>query len=243
MYVVPRMIGVDLGRKCVQFKLVGNLFHGHVLVLHLVHPNVPDDSNLMCHCLDTALEELVKVRVSKDQPDFFTPNHRSQLDGVSTNWGMTSFAHHEFLQRKRVLGERVDVVRNKVGSTHEDIDALFGTGKEHLKNVDCATPQELVTELRKAFSTYKLPVVILEVDATLDYKSFYAEHVDPKLEGFGCVVHIRRRSRGYSHNSVGRTQTQVLSHQRRIPLAAVRHIQGQLTHRRRFQEVPAGRVY
>ena len=80
MYIVPRFVGDDLGRKCLQIKLVGNLMHGHLLVLHLVYPSVKDESNLMCHCLDTAIEELVKMRTGKDQPDFLPPNWRSQLD-------------------------------------------------------------------------------------------------------------------------------------------------------------------
>ena len=179
---------MDLGRNCLQLKLVGNLFHGHCLVLHLVLPNVPDDANLVCHCFDTAVEECTKTRIAKDQPDFLPANHRSQLDGVSTNWGKIVFAHHEFLQRKRVLGEMVNINRNKVGSTHEDIDALFGIAKEHLKNVDCVTPDELKAHILKAFEHYKYPVVILEVEATLDYRAFYEPHIDPKLGGFGCAL-------------------------------------------------------
>lgn len=184
MYIVPRLIETCT-RNCLQLKLVGNLFHGHALVLHMVMPSVPDDANLVCHCFDTAIEEVKKVRTAKDQPAYLPPNWRSQLDGVSSNWGLTTFAHHEFLHRRRVLGELTDVVRNRVGSTHEDIDALFGTAKDHLKNLNIATPGELRTEIAACFAAYKYPVIILTVDATLDYKSFYAPCIDTKLEGFG----------------------------------------------------------
>ena len=82
----------------------------------------------------------------------------------------------------------VNINRNKVGSTHEDIDALFGIAKEHLKNVDCATPDEFKAHILKAFEHYRYPVVILEVEATLDYRAFYEPHIDPKLGGFGCEL-------------------------------------------------------
>ena len=110
------------------------------------------------------------------------------MDGVSTNWGQTSFAHHEYLHRRRVIGDDADVVRNKVGSTHEDIDAIFGVAKEHLQYKDCITPAMLKSELRKAFEMYTLPVVILDVDAVFDYKSFYEPHIDDQLAGYGCAL-------------------------------------------------------
>ena len=148
-------------------------------------PQVTDDSNLVCHCLDSSIEIVKEVRIAKDQPDFLPDNWRSQLDGVSSNWGTTTFAHHQFLHHRRVLGDTTDVIRNKTGSTHEDIDALFGLAKSHLINQDIMTPQDLKRELRAAFSTFDLPVFILDVDAVLDYKSFYASHIDPKLSGYG----------------------------------------------------------
>ena len=82
MYVCPRFIGLAPSGHYLQVKLVGNIVHGHVLVLHLVYPQVADDANLMCHCLDSTIEETKKVRVAKDQPDFLPANWRSQLDGV-----------------------------------------------------------------------------------------------------------------------------------------------------------------
>ena len=65
-YILPRMIDLDLGRKCIQMKLVGTIYHGHYIVFHVVHPNVPDNSNLVCHCIDTSLEVLVEERKKKD---------------------------------------------------------------------------------------------------------------------------------------------------------------------------------
>ena len=104
MYICPRLIGHTASGHYLQVKLVGNLIHGHALVLHMVYPQVADDANLMCHCMDSSIEVLKTVRSAKGQPEYLPTNWRSQLDGVSTNWGSTSFAHHEYLHRLRVLG-------------------------------------------------------------------------------------------------------------------------------------------
>lgn len=188
MYVCPRFIGLAPSGNFLQIKMVGNLMHGHALVLHLVYPQVADNSNLVCHCMDSSIHIMKSVRRSKGQPDYLPANWRSQLDGVSTNWGSTTFAHHENLHRRGVIGETADLCRNPVGSTHEDIDALFGVAKNHLINKDCVTPQELKHELRAAFETYALPVFIVDVDAVLDYKAFYQPHIDPALSGYGWEV-------------------------------------------------------
>ena len=185
MYICPRLIGHAASGHYLQVKLVGNLIHGHALVLHMVYPQVADDANLMCHCMDSSIEVLKTVRSAKGQPEYLPTNWRSQLDGVSTNWGSTSFAHHEYLHRLRVLGDVVDIVRNKVGSTHEDIDAVFGILKEHLRFKDCMTPFDLKRELEEALKTYALPVYIIDVDCVFDYKAFYSPHVDARLEGYG----------------------------------------------------------
>ena len=187
VYVCPRFVGTDVGRKCLSWKMVGNLFHGHVLVLHLVMPHVTDDANLVCHCFDTSMEELVKVRVAKGQPEYLPPNVRVQIDGVSSNWGSTLFAHLQHQHRQHILGAHTEVDRNKVGSTHEDIDALFGTAKRKLEKTDCATPYEMVECVKDAFKEYALPLRVLFVDAVFDYNTFYAPHVDKGLRGYGYV--------------------------------------------------------
>jgi hypothetical protein len=64
-YIVPRSAGTDLGRNACQLKVIGTLVHSHVLVIHIVHPHLPDDANLVCHVLDEALEETIKIRRSK----------------------------------------------------------------------------------------------------------------------------------------------------------------------------------
>ena len=78
-----------------------------------------------------------------------------------------------------------EVDRNKVGSTHEDIDALFGTAKRKLEKTSCATPEEMVSCVRDAFKDYALPVKILFVDAVFDYVNFYKPHIDAGLRGYG----------------------------------------------------------
>lgn len=186
MYVCPRFVGVDIGRKCLQWKLVGNLYHGHLLVFHLVMPHVTDDANLVCHCLDSSMEELVKVRTAKGQPEYMPPHIRIQLDGVSSNWGSVMFAHVAHRQKECILGSDTEVDRNKVGSTHEDIDALFGTGKTELEKTDCVTPGEMINALKNAFKDYQLPVIIKTVDAVYNYKDYYEPHVDKGLKGYGC---------------------------------------------------------
>lgn len=113
-YVCPKLIGTSLNRDALQMKLVGNILHAHMLVFHLVMPHIKDDANLFCHCLDTSLVELRKLRIAKGQPAFLPVNWRSQIDGVSTQWGKTAFAHHQHLVDRGALGENTDVARNKV---------------------------------------------------------------------------------------------------------------------------------
>ena len=125
-YVLPRVISTELKRACVKFKLVGNLVHGHAIVFHLVCPHVADNPNLVCHCSDTTREEIATVRTAKGQPAYCPPNWRLQVDGVNTQWGSTTFAHHSYLHDERVLGATTDIIRSKVGDTHEDVDGLFG---------------------------------------------------------------------------------------------------------------------
>mgnify|MGYP007117150631 FL=1 len=150
-------------------------------------PHVKDDANLNMHCLDTSLEVLETVREGKGLPPYCTPQFRGQWDGVSTNWGSVSFAHIERLHNERILGSTTDVRRNKVGSTHEDVDGLFAIIKAYVKNKEIMTPQELKAAILEAFRTYKLPVFVLFVDATFDYKAHYEGegHIDKKLGGYG----------------------------------------------------------
>ena len=60
-YQLPRLLDTDHGRTGCKMKLVGNLWHGHVLVLCVIHPHVPDDANLVQHCLGLSMEELIKA--------------------------------------------------------------------------------------------------------------------------------------------------------------------------------------
>ena len=157
-YVLPRVIGTELKRACVKFKLVGNLVHGHAIVIHLVCPHVADNSNLVCHCSDTTREEIATVRTAKGQPAYCPPNWRLQVDGVNTQWGSTTFAHHSYLHDERVLGATTDIIRNKVGDTHEDVDGLFGMLKVNMKNKDIITPSDLEAAIRETFEQHPLPV-------------------------------------------------------------------------------------
>jgi len=77
------------------------------------------------------------------------------------------------------------VRRSKVGSTHEDVDGLFSVIKAHIKNKEIMTPDEMVAAIKSAFSNYSLPVFVVIVDATYDYKAHYKGHVDKKLGGYG----------------------------------------------------------
>ena len=121
---------------------------------------------------------------------FLPPNFRVQIDGVSTNWGKTSLAHLDYL----VKGAVVDVltaVRNPVGNTHEDIDAIFALLRNVLINRDVLSVDDLMSVIDETFpgrqfGPLKLPVAVLFVDATFDYISFYAQAgaLDPKLANF-----------------------------------------------------------
>ena len=184
-YVLPKIPGFCLGRNCLPLKLIGNIWHGHALIFHLVMPNVKDDTNLVCHALDSSREILEEVRAEKGQPRHMPPCCRLQYDGVSTNWGEVTFAHVQNLHNLRALGSTTDVRRNKVGSTHEDVDGLFSVIKAHIKNKEIMTPDEMVAAIKSAFSNYSLPVFVVIVDATYDYKAHYKGQVDKKLGGYG----------------------------------------------------------
>ena len=86
---------------------------------------------------------------------------------------------------ERVIGDDADVCRNEVGSTHEDVDGLFGASKVEIRKRDMLTPADLDNAIKAAFKDHALPVHVLHVDATLDYKSFYAPHINVDLGGFG----------------------------------------------------------
>ena len=184
-YILPKIVQFDVGKKGLQMKLNATIFHGHCLVLHVVHPHIPGDANLTCHLIDTSLEVYHRTMVAKGHAGHTPPNNRFQMDGVSTNWGLITFAHLQNLKDGLVLGDDVDVVRNPVGDTHEDVDGIFGVAHEELKNEDVMDPFELDKHIKAAFVNYKLPVTILHVDATFDYKSFYEGHVNSELGGFG----------------------------------------------------------
>ena len=66
----------------------------------------------------------------------------------------------------------------------EDIDAIFALLRDHLINLDVATPSALEAAVRDALKGYQLPVVVKHVDATRDYTGFYAKHIDSGLKNF-----------------------------------------------------------
>ena len=126
---------------------------------------------------------------------FLPPNFRVQIDGVSTNWGKTSLAHLDYLVKRAVV-DVLTAARNPVGNTHEDIDAIFALLRNLLINRDVLSVDDLVSVIDevfpgRAFGPLKLPVVVLFVDATLDYIKFYAQEgaLDPKLANFSYSQH------------------------------------------------------
>ena len=54
-----------------------------------------------------------------------------------------------------------------------------------MHNMDVVTPSDIERAIQRTFKDYRLPIVILEVDATYDYIGYYEPHVDKKLSGFG----------------------------------------------------------
>ena len=117
----------------------------------------PPPLSLACTC------KLAKVRERKGQPRGLPDDCRIQLDGVGTNWGKVVFAHIENLVAKGVLGGTTNVVRNPVGSTHEDIDALFAQIRNKLINADCQSIAELKEVILRAFADWKLEIIFVEV--------------------------------------------------------------------------------
>ena len=67
-------------------KLVAALFHGHVLVIFIVHPHVPGNANLDCYTIDVGLKICSEVRVAKGHPAYVPPSLQCQLGGVSNKW-------------------------------------------------------------------------------------------------------------------------------------------------------------
>lgn len=54
-----------------------------------------------------------------------------------------------------------------------------------MHNMDVVTPSDIERAIQRTFKDYRLPIVILEVDATYDYIGYYEPHIDKKLSGFG----------------------------------------------------------
>jgi hypothetical protein len=99
------------------------------LIFHLVFPHIADNSNLVNHCSDTTCEETAKVRTEKGQAAHCPPNRRLQVDCSNTQWGSMTFTHHSHLHGQRVLGATTDLIRNKVGDMHDDVDGPLGCSR------------------------------------------------------------------------------------------------------------------
>ena len=56
-----------------------------------------------------------------------------------------------------MLGTTSDVIRNKVGETHEDVDGLIGMLKVNMKNKNIITPSDLEAAIRETFKHHSLP--------------------------------------------------------------------------------------
>jgi hypothetical protein len=198
--IIPRMPNFEGNKKACELKLVGCLFHGHVLLIFIVHPHLKDNANLSCHIIDKGFERVSAVRESKGQPAYAPVNVRGQLDGAAPNWNKTVFAHLDYLTAKGVFSS-VKCVRNPVGNTHEDIDALFALIRNRVLKKNIFTYDEFIAEVKKAFETYGLPVEVIDVDSTYDYTEFYKDYIHADLINFGYsewesgmhVVEIKRR--------------------------------------------------
>lgn len=176
---------MDLGAASYQVKIVGTLTHGSLLVLHVVHPWIKDDSNLSGTVLLDALKRTLDERSSFRGLPAHAPRHaRWQLDGVSTNWGKVIFALAMDMCQKFIF-ENLDIVRNPTGNTHEDIDAIFGVLMAHLLTVEWATVKELIAHMLVALQSISVKTIVVEVTDVLDFKEYYKGTINPHVSGFG----------------------------------------------------------
>jgi len=183
LYYAPRYVGMAHQRDNFKAKLVGTIVHGRKVIIHIIAPHVPTGANLTCTLVDDCLGEIAKSGPLPIEARF-------QVDGASENWCSVVFAHFELMVAHSVF-QRVSVVRNPVGSTHEDIDAFFALLKEVMAFADVLTWEDLIQAIRDATSGYKIEVVIKIVDVVGDYMGLYAPHIDARFSGYGASQYQR----------------------------------------------------
>lgn len=108
------------------------------------------------------------------------PHGRIQVDGVSTNWGGITFGFMEYLVKSGVF-KSLDIARNPVGNTHEDIDGIFGVLRLFLMNKNWSTLDELMNLIKECFTNSPFNVVVNVVTDVLDVKSWLQPVLDSKL--------------------------------------------------------------
>jgi hypothetical protein len=175
-------IGFASGHTNLDLKLVGTKFHGNIgaslVVFDLVLPQlVSDDSNLMCTLLYNAL---ITWQTHGGGNRSMPPHGRLQVDGVSTNWGGITFGFLEYLVRSGVF-KSLNVARNPVGNTHEDIDGIFGNLRLFLMNKSWSTVDGLVKHIKDCFARAPFAVIVNVVSDVLDIKAWIQPVLDPKL--------------------------------------------------------------
>lgn len=119
------MAGFDSGHANFDIKFAATKFHGGketgLIVIHLVAASlVADNSNLMCQLLANALGHYSRRRndASSQAPrptPRLPPKAMLQVDGVSTNWGIVTFAFLCFLVKIGAVASFL-MARNPVGT-------------------------------------------------------------------------------------------------------------------------------
>jgi len=117
----------DSGHATFDIKLVATKFHGSgdngLIVIHLVANSlVPDNANLMCQLVSNAFKHYIDTldAPTPEQSPAAAPRFPPEVflqvvDGVSTNWGLVTFAFVCYLVKIGVVAS-FQMARNPVGT-------------------------------------------------------------------------------------------------------------------------------
>jgi hypothetical protein len=234
----------DSGHEGISLKIVGTRIHGGgsngLTIISIIHNDlVSDDSNLVCQLLHNAIGHISEMKAEQQEARFkssqcaagprpspppppppIPPRVRLQVDGVSTNWGLITFAFVAFMVMTGIcLG--FEMARNPVGNTHEDIDALFGQIRRYLEGKSWCTVEEFIALVREALGTYGGKIVIEVIKDTLDFRGWLDGSVNKQLSNFSRHGGGVRKFHPGMHNyrcSIGAAPGKILSEFRQYSL-------------------------
>jgi hypothetical protein len=174
----------NLSVKLVGTKIEGKKGQSMLIIDIVLDQLVSDDANLMCTLLYTSLSTW-QNHFKKPLP----PNMRLQVDGVSSNWGSTTFGFINYLMMEGVV-KKLAVARQPVGNTHNSLDGIFGGIRRYFDGVNAKwkTLTQFHDLLEDSLAPHRargVVVVIRVVKDVLDFKNWLSSAIDPKLALYG----------------------------------------------------------